>query len=99
MQFVAKLVGDGSKENPFRVNMPTYTLVDCNYGTGEAVIDVPEIDIPFDPKDKPKKAKNLNGVNHQVQEFTPNERGALQKHIRGRYGGRFAEFDAGSVLP
>lgn len=41
-----KLVGEGSRENPFRVGLPTYEVLDANYDGKFAIVRVPDEDVP-----------------------------------------------------
>tara|TARA_Y100000310_G_scaffold345713_1_gene468696 strand:- start:6520 stop:6888 length:369 start_codon:yes stop_codon:yes gene_type:complete len=41
-----RLVGDGSLKNPWRAPFPTYSELVCNYSTKEAIVEVPDEDLP-----------------------------------------------------
>lgn len=36
------LIGDGTDEDPFRVDLPNYSMVEVDYERKTAIVDVPE---------------------------------------------------------
>ncbi len=46
MRLLARLTGSGKDTDPYRVDLPTWSLIALDYAALEAVIDVPETDLP-----------------------------------------------------
>lgn len=40
------LIGSGTEEDPYRVSLPTYNIVDIDYTNKQAIVDVPHEDVP-----------------------------------------------------
>ena len=42
MRIICKLVGKGTPEEPYRVPLPTYVIIEVDYKTKTAIVEVPD---------------------------------------------------------
>ena len=41
-----RTIGQGTESDPFRVDLPTYTVIATDEPTRRALVDVPDVDVP-----------------------------------------------------
>ena len=80
-----RLIGSGTDADPFRVNLPTYQMIDVDYAAQLATVEVPEADLPDGFAEWPGKRVARRG-RHQVVTRMPKElRQLSEEHLRRRY--------------
>ena len=87
------LVGTGSADDPFRVDLPTYTLLHVDYVLKRAVVEVPDSDHPFTQKET-ASLRLATPVGLAVGPLTP----AMLKRWHDRLDERYVEH-AGRFRP
>jgi len=66
MKLQAVLIGSGTEEDPFRVDLPTWVMVDVDYGRMEAIVSVPDDVYPLSGDFDVVKVKDSRGVDHDI---------------------------------
>ena len=85
MKLRVRLIGSGTSEDAFRVNFPTYTMLDCNYDDKWAIVDIPDTEHPFegDGSKHPTVVKETDA--DYVIAVSEQDLKAWHKHLDARY--------------
>lgn len=95
---LCRLAGAGTNDDPFRCDLPTYTLVAVDYAALLAVADVRDDDVPQGLPRRRLAGFGVEQVTLEAYVVDVSKRGEWEAQIRGRYGGRFAAWDAESAI-
>lgn len=80
-----KLIGTGALDDPFRVDLPSWTMVDCDYTNKTAVVDVIEDDLPINFADRPGVGKAHAYGKQAVNKITPALKAEWREFLDKRY--------------
>lgn len=90
MQVLVKLIGTGTEADPYRVDLPTWSLIALDYAAREALVEVPATDLPPGLQLRPVARPWLSPGQHQAAALPPAALQAWQDLIRDRYPQGFA---------
>lgn len=91
---LCRLLGDGSRQDSFRANFPTYELVSHNVDSKLAIIRVPNSDIPEGLLSPPFNAPWVADGPVNVIRLVGNNARRVTELIQGRYREGFSQWDA-----
>jgi len=66
MKIQAMLVGSGTEEDPYRVDLPTWVLVDVDYDRMEAIVSIPDDVFPLPAEFDTITVKDTKGKDHEI---------------------------------
>jgi len=93
MLVTLETVGSGTEDDPIRVALPTWRLVDIDYSAKQAVVEIPETDVlPGVLEDPDTGLSQRSTLPHIVYVSEP-VKVAWLEYIRNRYQERALEYD------
>lgn len=85
MRLRARLIGTGDRGDEYRVNLPTYRMLEVDYGQGFAIVEIPDTDHPFG-NDAPNGKREMDPKHGPIQtSLTTAALNALHQHLDERY--------------
>lgn len=94
MRVRIRMIGAGTTDDPFRVNLPVYNMIDADYATGLATVDIPE---KYGPPIAPvpgSEAAPIIGKVPTIVRLSPGELEAWQEKLSKQYPNHPANFRA-----
>lgn len=82
----------------WRVDLPSYVLLECDYDAGTAVVDVPPEDVPADKRGLIVAAGVPNNVGASHVFRTANDRERWRGHLALKYGAAIDRHDLARVV-
>lgn len=98
MRVHARLIGDGSTANPFRVNHPVHVLIEVDYATMEAIIEIPDTHVPASLRSLPQVVRNVRGQAHNVANMNAPSRALMRAFVRSTWREKFGNWDETGVI-
>jgi len=99
MPFVhTHLTGAGTPENRYRVNFPTYSLKAVDYSNRQAIVEIPDADLPEGLQTLNFEPVWANGKSYQVCRLRPEDREAWNQCLRGRYPEGHSDIDVDAIV-
>lgn len=85
MRIRMRLDGSGTRDDPFSVNLPTYTIVTIDAGRRIAIVDVPDADLPGDARVWSHLAVTQNLTDPTPGRMHGTAKGNWHRHLDRRY--------------
>jgi len=66
MKVQAVVIGSGTEEDPYRIDLPTWVMVDIDYSRMEAIVSIPDDVFPMPADFDTVKVKDARGREHEI---------------------------------
>lgn len=92
MRVHVKLIGSGEEDDPYRVSLPTYSIIDIDYDKGCATVSIPDETHPFSKEDIAAFGKLDHKAGPAVNAMPVEQVGKWHDFLDGTYRERDGEF-------